>query len=326
MPFVVIDGSSDALIVWAQGAASVANTTQIFSSVYDATSKSFSSPTAFPRGSAPSSNASTYYPRAAINDSGEAAVIWQEYSPTGVTPVAVVGEISSLTPNFTAPFDLKGQPIVGDPDSHDIGIDDAGVVTAVYSASDNVYYNQALYKRRYSGSWGAAHVTELTGTPGVPLNEGAPQSSYARVSVQGSGNAWVAFLVEGYSNFDPYYVPPYAIYGLSLVSGVWSDTPIKLSADSTVAQSRPQPVIASDSSGNVFVSWVRHSSTQAFAETIRYNAGLGLWDGAPTQLNSTTLISAAVSPGLAVADGGNAFVSWVQQASGAAHLFVGRFD
>lgn len=326
MPFVVIDGSSDALIVWAQGAASVANTTQIFNSVYDATSKSFSSPTAFPRGSAVSSNASTYYPRAAINDSGDAAVIWQEYSPTGVTAVAVVGDISSSTPNFTAPFDLKGQPIVGDPDSHDIGIDNAGNVTAVYSAYDNVYFNQALYKRRYNGSWSAPHVTELTGTPGVALNEGDPQSSYARVSVQGSGNVWVAFLVQGYSDFDPYYIPPYAIYGLSFASGVWSDTPVKLSSDSTVADHRPQPAIASDSSGNVFVSWVRHSSTAAFAETIRYNAGSGLWDAAPTQLNSTTLIGGAVSPGLAVANGGNAFVSWVQQDSGATHLFVGRFD
>lgn len=331
-PFVVIDGAGDALVVWAQGDASVVNTTQIFQSVYSTTNETFSTPTAFPRGSVLAGNASTYYPRAAINDAGQAAVVWQEYTSGGVdsvltpVPVVSVGSIAGGSSSWGAPVDMKGgQVISGVSRSHDVGIDATGAVTVVYSAYDG-FYNQAVYKRRHTGSWGGAHVTDLTGTPGAWLSEGDPQAHLARIAVLPSGDAWVALTVQGYSDFDPYYIPPYSIQALSFTSGVWSSSPVKLSGDSIPAEQRPEPVIASDASGNVFVSWVRHSSTQAFAETIRYSASLGLWDASPTQLNTTTLIAGAFAPNLAVADGGNAFVGWVQQASGATHLFVGRFD
>ena len=342
-PEVAIDASGDALVVWAQGVQAPGElTTAIHRARYVKSTGLFDAAAAFGRASvatfidndppkADEYHPEVFNPRVDVNDNGQAVVLWQEHTADGFepgwTPAVTMANISDATPSWSAPLDLKaGQNLTGMNNSFDAGIDNGGNVIATYTAYDSSY-NQRLYKRRYTGAWGAAHISDIQ--PAITNR----QFSFSRIDVQDDGDAWVAVLVEEYNLSPPFYNVPYTVYAQPYLTASGWGNYVKISADSTRfdytgptgPDYRPLPKVASDAQGNTFVSWIRRTPSTSTAEARRYDVSTGAW--APVAvLNSTTLTTGAVSPTLAVSPNGNAFAAWVQAAAGSQQYFVARFD
>ena len=275
LPQIATDGSGNALAVWMQYDGSAHS---IYVNRYTP-GAGWGSAELIESGSETASD-----PQIAIDDLGDALVVWRQYDGSGYsiyanryTPVGGWGS-AELIESSSGTASLP-----------QIAIDDSGNAVAVWRQHNGSAYD--IYANRYTstGGWGAAELIESSsGTASLP-----------QIATDGSGNAlavWMQYDGSAHSIYVNRYTPV----------GGWGAAELIESSAGTASD----PQIGIDGSGNALAVWSQLSGGDNSIYVNRYTP-VGGWGSAELIESSS---GAASDPQIGI-DGssGNALAVWDQQ-------------
>ena len=279
-PQLAIDGSGNAIIVWAQNDGP---RTRLFANRY-----AFGAGWGTPALVSTNDTGSAYGGKVAVDPNGNAIVVWSQYD--GVRD-NIFGNRYTVGAGWTTATLIETND-AGSANQPDIAIDANGNAIAVWSQSDGL--RDSIWANRYSvgTGWGTATLIEdddRTGAWGP------------RVATDPAGDALVVWQQhDGVQNsiFANRY---------SAVKGWQTATPVE-NDDQGYAS---VPEVAVDPNGNALVVWA-HSEWSAWENRVsvganRYVAGKG-WDGA-TRIRSQDVRSSG-SPHIATNARGDLAIVW----------------
>ncbi|MDH3364991.1 MAG: hypothetical protein OEM29_03160 [Thermoplasmata archaeon] len=244
--------------------------------------------TAAPIGSDDSGSA--LYPQVAVDDSGNAMVVWQQYDgvrnniwSNRFTVEAGWGEAALLETNNS-----------GDAVKPQIAVDNSGNATAVWQQDNGTRY--CIYSNRYvvGTGWGSAKLIESNDSEGA-FN---PQ-----IAVDDSGNATVVWEQDDGIYDDSIHSNRYTVG-----TGWGSATLIGGTANYYWDEHAVDPKVAVDGSGNAMAVWMQYGFNWGSVWSNRYEAGTG-W-GTASLIETGTCVLLAAEPEVAVDDSGNAISVW----------------
>lgn len=301
-PWVVMDGSGNALIAWVQRAGSTTGTTHVFRNVYSG--GSFGTPEMFPD----QNGGRVSQLRVGSNDAGQAAVVWLERIVDTSTPNMPMLALGTVTGAWSAPLDVRDDGNLRG-NSIDVAVDDEGDAHLAYNAYNLLDSPQQIglvTRSQEDGVWGGEAFTKDADTD-FDLRA-------ARIAVTRAGAAVLALERLTFTSTN-----------LSVLvarrpdpGGAWSA--LQPVSSELASGARPGPQAGIDEAGNAFSSWAFGSN----AQTARYLDHLGTWTAA--EAVNTAPIGGSSAAELAVAPSGTALIAFQQQDGGQVHLFVARYD
>ena len=298
-PSVAMDNNGNALIVWKQfdasGACIGGDCPSVYRSEYRA--GSWSTPTsAGVLAAGTNQYAST--PRAAMDDNGNALIVWRqawsggdgifmsEYR-TGVwtQPTSTANHISPSGSGQTA-------------QNPQVAMDNNGNAIIVWQQSDGSA-NQIFKSEYRSGVW--THPT----TSADNISPNGQGASVPQVAMDNLGNAIIIWLQsDGAVN---------QVYKSEYRSGAWTH-PTNLATDHISLDSVPagEPQLAMDNNGNAIIAWLQQDDTAA-AAVFKSEYRSGVWKHPAGRTDNVSPASNNMSgPRLSMDDNGNALLVWVQ--------------
>ena len=277
-PQVGVDGSGDAVAVWQQ---------------YDGTRWNIWSNRYVPGtgwGSAvlieADNSGSAYNPQVAIDPSGNAVAVWQQYD----------GTRWNIWSNRYVPGTGWGSAVLietdnaGGASSPQVAIDPSGNAVAVWYQWDGTRYN--IWSNRYVAGtgWGTAVLIET---------DNAGDAFGPQVAFDGSGNAVVVWYQSDGTRLN--------IWSNRYVVGTGWGTAVLIETDN--AGSALDPQVAVDGSGDAVAVWSQSDGTIYNIWSNRYVAGTG-WGAA--EMIETDNAGGAGAPQVGVDPSGNAVAVWKQ--------------
>lgn len=310
-PTVALDADGDGFIAWAQDIEGSPDAPRIFVSKWNGTAFSTATPLA-----ALDPTCLAQFPRLAINGAGQAGLVWHEFwnEPADLL-YHPLGSVYDGT-NWSTPQELRSTALANRSAYGwypDVGIDDAGKVTAVF-VGDVYLADSSIYQAVYTpgGGWAQATLAEdiddkEVGDPRLAVD----RNGLATLVFQGAtyideGGALDGFL-EDYAKIYAARRPVGANWGASAEISV------------TLPGKQAFPQIGADANGGAIAFWL-----SAAGDVVSSRLGLAGWL-TPQTLNPTIVGGAAFSPAIALTPSGNAFASWVQAIPGSQQLYVSKF-
>mgnify|MGYP001602478425 FL=1 len=245
-----------------------------------------------------------YPPQIAVDASGNAIAVWQQYDGTRYNIWA--NRYTAGTGWGTAALietDNTGTAI-----EPQVAIDASGNAIAVWLHLNGTLYS--MWANRYvpgsgrGSGWGTAAGIDIDLTNGSSRD--APQ-----LAIDASGNA-----IAVWSRGDNATL---SIYAVRYVPGTGWSAPTLIETDNTGNAYSPQ--IAFDASGNAIAVWSQFDGTRSNIYANRYTAGTG-WGTAA--LIETDNAGVASNPQIAFDAGGNAIAVW-SQFDGARSIYANRY-
>ena len=232
---------------------------------------------------------SAFAPDVAVDDAGNATVLWSRWSGTQYVVQASYRPVGGT---WSAPVDLAAGRQVIDPE---VVVDRAGNATAIWRRVDTERSVVQSASRPLGGQWSA------------PVDVAAdPSVDYARRDVPQLAVDAAGIVTATWSRFEAVPGQPWkdtVQAATRATDGAWS-TPVDLSAAGTSARS---PDVAVDAAGNATAVWAAGSSLQVAVRPVG-----GTWS-APDQLSTSA--SNRADPRVVVDPSGTVTAVW--------HSFVG---
>ncbi|MDD1771804.1 MAG: hypothetical protein LUQ09_02680, partial [Methanomassiliicoccales archaeon] len=239
---------------------------------------------------------STYTPQIAMNDDGDAIVVWNQVDGSNFNLYAAKYWASNDT--WSDPVLLETES--GAVDVPQIAMDDDGNAIAVWPQFDgSVYYN--LYAAKYWSSndtWETAKLLEST----------SGDAFSSQIAMDDDGNAIVVWSQTDLSNFNLYA----AKYWSS--NDTWETAKLLESTSGDVET----PQIATDGDGNAIAVWCQGYNIYA----AKYWSSNDTWETA-TLLE--TAIYNAYSQQIAMNDDGDAIAVWRQYDGSADNIYAAKY-
>jgi hypothetical protein len=292
-PQVAMDGSGNAFAVWQQSDGTRNN---IWANRYTP-SGGWGTATLIETSNAGGADS----PQVAMDISGNAVAVWQQYDGTRenvmanrYTPSGGWGTAALIATDNTDRDNLNPQ----------VAMDGSGNAIAVWEQYDGNRYN--IWAKRYtpSGGWGTATLIE---------NDNGSAGSPPQVAMDGSGNAvavWEQIDATGrYNIWANRYTP----------SGGWGTATL---IETNNAGNASSPQVAMDSSGNAVVLWAQSDGTRDNIWANRY-ASAAEWEAAT--LIETDNAGGATNPQVAMDGSGNAFAVWQQSDGIRYNIWANRY-
>ena len=225
-------------------------------------------------------------PQAAINDGGDAALVWVH--DIGTYRVVQATLRRGLNGDFPNPNDLSDSVL--EVRSHHIALDAAGDAVAVWAQRPaDVFEVHAEIRRASLGYWGSATLLSSR-----PVNGGPA------LAVTPAGEAFVAWIEDGAVK---------VVHG-SLASATW-DAPLTLTDG---GDAEGNPVIAADDAGDAVVAWQWRSQPRALTIVrAAFRPAHGAW-GEAADL-ATVGLGFEHDPRVAIDSAGNAAAVWPEDAA-----------
>jgi len=321
MPQVAMDANDNALLVWSQfdgttGCGGGSGCPQIFVSEYR--NNSWTHPLSLTDNISPDGNIA-YYPQVAIDDNGNALVVWSQYD--GVTGSPLCNDVLGCEQIFvseyrnnrwTHPASLTGNisPDFTDALGPQVAMDANGEALVAWQQSDSARFQIFLSEYR-NNSW--THPASLSDNISLNRYAASPQ-----VAMDGNGNAMVVWYQDdgttdcGGAGCNQIFVSEYR-------NGSWTHPASLTDNISPDGESVGFPQVAMDGNGNAVVVWPQDDGTtdcggsactQIFVSEYRN----GSWTH-PADLtdNISPDGSDAYNPEVAMDANGNALVGWRQK-------------
>ncbi len=294
-PSVVSDNKGNALIVWRQFDASflcAGDCPSAYKSEFR--NGAWSSPTSV--GNLGVTNPYASPPRAAMDDNGNALIVWrQQYSAgdgifmseyrNGVwtQPTSTAQHISPSGSGQTA-------------QNPQVAMDSNGNAIVVWQQSDGAFYQ--IYKSEYrNGAW--THPANLAAN----ISPDSQNAVNPQVAMDNNGNA----IIVWQQNDGPTYTQ---IYKSVYRNGTWTH-PTNLTTDhiSLDNQNASAPQVAMDNNGNAIITWMQASNSSVFKSEYRN----GIWQNPSSLADSISPATRSLSGlQLSMDDNGNALIVWSQ--------------
>ena len=233
---------------------------------------------------------SALYPQVAVDDSGNAIAVWQQYD----------GVRNNIWSNRFSVEAGWGEAVLletnnsGDAVKPQIAVDGSGNAIAVWQQDNGT--RLGIYSNRYVAGtgWGSATLIESNESDSA-LN---PQ-----IAVDDSGNATVVWEQGGGIYDDSIYSNRYTVgvgWGSAILIGTtaghwWDEGAI-------------DPKVAIDGSGNAMAIWVQYGISGGSIWSNRYEAGIGWGTASPIESNYS--VSVLAIPEIAIDDSGDAIAVW----------------
>jgi hypothetical protein len=287
-PQVAMDNNGNAIIVWQQSDGS---NLQVFKSEYRG--GVWTNPSSLTDNISPDGQ-DTYYPQVAMDNSGNAIIIWEQYngSKYQVFKSEYRGGVwtnpSSLSDNISP----DGQ----DANYPQVAMDNNGNAIITWYQSDGA--NWQIFKSEYrSGVW--TNPSSLTDN----ISPDGQDAYNPQMAMDNNGNAIITWCQSDGSK--------YQIFKSEFRGGVWTH-PSSLSDNiSQDGQDAHNPQVAMDNNGNAIITWYQAdgSNNQIFKSEYRD----GGWTH-PSSLsdNISPDGQAAGSTQVAMDNNGNAIIAWQQ--------------
>ncbi|OOG44428.1 RHS repeat protein, partial [Polaromonas sp. A23] len=256
-PGIGMDGSGNAIVVWAQKVASNDAGESLYYARYDAIAGSWSTPN-----SSALENVTTAItaPQIAMDANGDASLAF-------ITNGTLYANFYSLANDTWEGPQSLGAGATGTPS---VSINNTGQTLFTWISSNLVV------ARIWNGVWGAQRtVSNVTGAVYDPIG-----------SINDAGQAAVTF-VQNNGTADHVYVNRY-------VNGAWQSTPTAVEANPVAAPNSQQPWVAIDAMGDIHAMWAQKTASGEAGESV-YSARYNNDSGKTYKLTSTPASWAALA-------------------------------
>jgi hypothetical protein len=244
-------------------------------------------------------------PKVAINPSGEATAVWQQYGASDYGDSIFASRLPASGGAWSPEVRIEGRR--PNAETPDVVMDDAGDAVVVWQQYRDFAGDRAVYANRYvarTGEWGTDVLVAVTGTDSM-LDP--------KVGASAAGDAAAAWL--------EFHDLHHSIHGSAFdaASGSWSAP----SLVANIASGSPAyPHVAADRAGNAIAAWLDADVFGGTAYARRYRASSRTLDPTATLGaggNSSSLVDVAIAPS------GDAVVAWVQRDDALGQIWLSRY-
>jgi hypothetical protein len=232
----------------------------------------------------------------AINDAGDAMVIWRQYYDSRYNIWAKRYKASSGAWGSAVKIQTNYTESAYEPQ---VAIDSNGNATAVWIQQNGGYF-QEVWANRYNAltdTWGTAENIEIYNS----------NSSYSpNIAINASGNAiaiWTQSENISYGNYNIWINR----YTASTQSWSTADLIVAASSDADITY----PSVAIDVNNNALIVWLRSDNTNGCSIwSKQYNATLGTWSSEKLVIADTGNTYPDNAPKVSINDSGDAIAIW----------------
>ena len=289
---IAMDGAGNVIAVWRQSADSVVS---IWANRYSGTTLSWG--TAEP---IDSSSGTAFIPQIAMDNAGNAIVVWQHSD--GTEDAIWANRYNATTWSWgTAEQITTGGESVNSPQ---VAMNSAGNAILVWLQSDGTVDN--LWSNRYNGtssSWGTAEKIENS----------SGSASYPQIVIDGGGNA-IAVWLQLDGTVDSLWSNRY-----DGTSSAWG-TAEKIENNS---ESGYYPQLAVDGEGNAIAVWQQSNGAVDNIWSNVYSTATSSWGDADTVVSND---ESAYAPQIAINSDGKAIVIWRQSDGTVDNIWVSHSE
>jgi len=292
-PQVAVNNSGDAVIVW----QSVWD--NIFKAEY--LNGTWTSPENLTDNISPDGTLLAYPPRAAMDDNGNAVIVWRQADGSGNYQVYKAEYRNGVWTIPSSPADSISPDGTLVYDSPQVAMNNNGNAIIVWTQSDGSNYQ--VYKSEYhNGAW--THPADLADN----ISPDGTDAFTPQVAMDDNGNAIIVWQQKDNSGYQQIYKAEYR-------NGTWTypaDLTDKLSTDGTGAFA---PRAAMDDNGNAVIVWTQYDGSANYNYQIykaEYRNGAWTLPADLTDNISPDGTDASVSR-VAMDDNGNAIIVWQQK-------------